>query len=408
MISYNSLAKTALKSILKNKGRTILTSLGIIIGVTSVIMLMSIGSGLSSYVTEQFEKLGSNMIIVLPGNVISEEGQFQNDDRQTISGKKANLDLQDSRNIGKIDGISKVSPSLLFTQKTSYGTESIDALIYACSYQYADLTNTTPEEGFGRFFTFLEEEKNSKVAVIGYQASKDLFGNLNPLGKTFNIGTKKFKVVGVAPKVGGGGGGLGPDLDSQIYIPLSVGLDLADTTTLSSIYAKAIKKEDIPDLKKKIKDLLLEKYDEDSFSVTDQSQILSSINSILSVLTAGLSGIAAISLVVGGIGIMNIMLVTVSERTKEIGLRKALGATPQNILIQFLLESIILSLFGGAIGITLGTLGTLAINQFFPAKITLTSILISSSVAAAVGIIFGVTPARKAARLEPIEALRYE
>jgi len=407
MISYNSLAKTALKSILKNKGRTILTSLGIIIGVTSVIMLMSIGQGLQSYITEQFEKLGSNMIIILPGNMISEEGQFQNDDRQMLSEDKADLDLRDVRNIKKIDGIKTVAPMTVLTDTVSYGQESITVSIFGCTYQYGEITNVTPEEGFGRFFTSLEDEKNTKVAVIGHQTAEDLFGNLNPLNKTFNIGNKKFKVIGISPEMGGGGG-MGPDLDNQVYIPLEIGLDLADTDTISSIYAKAKSKEEIPAIKKEIKNLLLEKYDEGSFSVTDQSQVLESINSILGVLTAGLSGIAAISLVVGGIGIMNIMLVTVSERTKEIGLRKALGATPKNIMIQFLLESVILSLIGGGIGIALGALGTFAISQFFPAKITLTSILISSSVAATVGIIFGVTPARKAAKLEPIDALRYE
>jgi len=183
---------------------------------------------------------------------------------------------------------------------------------------------------------------------------------------------------------------------------------MSGSDKIQEIVIKANDKNEVENIKTRAKKVFLKRYKEDAFSVFDSSQLLSSINSIISILTVGLSGIAAISLVVGGIGIMNIMLVSVTERTKEIGLRKAIGATPNAILIQFLIEAVILSCLGGTIGILLGFLGTLAINPFFPAKLTLSSVILAFGVSSAVGIVFGVAPARKAAKLSPIEALRYE
>jgi putative ABC transport system permease protein len=200
----------------------------------------------------------------------------------------------------------------------------------------------------------------------------------------------------------------GPSIDNQAYVPLSVAFDFSGNENINTILIKTVSKEVIEKTKKDITKVMLKKYDSDAFSVFDSSQLLNSINSIINVLTIGLSGIAAISLVVGGIGIMNIMLVSVTERTREIGLRKAIGASPNAILIQFLIEAVILSCFGGLIGIIFGFLGTLAINPFFPAKITISSVLLAFGVSSAVGIIFGVAPASKASKLSPIEALRYE
>lgn len=201
---------------------------------------------------------------------------------------------------------------------------------------------------------------------------------------------------------------MGPGLDDHVYIPLKKGHDLAGNNDISFIYLQATSTDTIDRVKSQITNVLLEDFASDSFSVVDQAQLLNSIGSILTILTTGLSGIAAISLLVGGIGIMNIMLVTVTERTREIGLRKAVGAKPKVILFQFLLEAVILSLLGGTIGIILGYLGTLGINHFFPAKVSLFSVILSFSVAFMVGVIFGATPARRASRLSPITALRYE
>jgi putative ABC transport system permease protein len=192
------------------------------------------------------------------------------------------------------------------------------------------------------------------------------------------------------------------------YTPIGIVFNLNGNQNLAEFLIKTSSKDAVPGVKSEVEKIMLKTYDKDAFSVFDSSQLLSSIDSIIGTLTIGLAGIAAISLVVGGIGIMNIMLVTVSERTREIGLRKAIGAYPRAILIQFLIEAIILSSIGGFIGILLGSLGALAINNFFPAKVTVSSVLIAFGVSAMVGIIFGVTPARRASKLSPIEALRYE
>ena len=200
----------------------------------------------------------------------------------------------------------------------------------------------------------------------------------------------------------------GPSVDDTVYAPLTIVQDLSGKEDINAIVVKAPSKDLIEATKKEITDIMLDRYDKDAFSVFDSSQLLSSINSIINVLTIGLTGIAAISLVVGGIGIMNIMLVSVTERTREIGLRKAIGAYPRAILIQFLIEAVILSCIGGATGVLLGYLGTLAIKPFFPAQVTLSSVVLAFGVSSLVGIIFGVAPARKASKLSPIEALRYE
>jgi putative ABC transport system permease protein len=241
---------------------------------------------------------------------------------------------------------------------------------------------------------------------LGNKLATDLFPSQNALNKKVIVKGKNLKVIGIIDKKGASMGG--PSIDDHAFVPLSTAFDISGTQDINTIIVKVPNKDLIEKTKKDLKTLMLQKYDADAFSVFDSSQLLTSITAIISTLTVALAGIAAISLIVGGIGIMNIMLVTVTERTKEIGLRKAIGAYPRAILIQFLIEAVILSCLGGAIGIIFGQLGALAINNFFPAKVTIGSVLIAFSVSAVVGIIFGVAPARKASRLSPIEALRYE
>ena len=243
--------------------------------------------------------------------------------------------------------------------------------------------------------------------VIGSKIAEKLFPGQNPVGQNITINQLRFEVIGVAEAKAAGSFG-GPDIDSFMYVPITTAKIALGVDKIMEIMVQSASKDQLPRARELIKTTLAKRLDEKDFSVTDQSEILKTIQTILGVLTTGLAGIAAISLVVGGIGIMNIMLVAVSERTKEIGLRKALGATPSNILIQFLIESAVISTVGGLIGIFLGVLGALAVRPFFPATPEIGSIVLAFAVSLGTGIIFGVYPARKAAQLSPIEALRYE
>jgi putative ABC transport system permease protein len=221
------------------------------------------------------------------------------------------------------------------------------------------------------------------------------------------VGTLTFTVIGVVQEVGGGGFG-GPSFDEYIYLPFNTASRIYNSDEIMSIVAKAKSEVEIPTAITAIEKVLLEHYDEDEFSVFDQADLLKVITDILGMLTIGLGGIAAISLLVGGVGIMNIMLVSVTERTKEIGLRKALGATPNLLLLQFLIEAAFLSVLGGLVGLGIAFGGALVIQQFFPAKVTWDAVLLAFGVSTAVGLVFGAAPAKKASKLSPIEALRYE
>ena len=377
--SIDDLTKSAVRSILKNKSRTFLTSLGIIIGVSSVILLVSIGNGLKSYVAGQFESLGSNLLFVMPGTIM------QNGPNGSSSIVKFNE--KDVSNLEKIKN-AVVLPMVETRGKVKYlKTEEKTAILFVTN-NYGKNMNSLPSPGNGRWFTASEENQKAKVAIIGPELKTKLFGNSDFLNKKINYSGTTFKIIGMLDSKGRGIGG--QSSDNALYIPLTVGFVIANSHDIQSIVLKADKKEEIEIVKKEAKEIMGKNYKkEDSFTVADQSQILSSINTVLNTLTIALSGIAAISLIVGGIGIMNIMLVTVNERTREIGLRKAIGAYPRAILLQFLIEAIILSCLGGGIGIILGSLGALGIDKIFPAKVTINSVLLAFGVSTAVGIIFG-------------------
>lgn len=400
--SLNDLFKSSIKSILKNKSRTILTSLGIIIGVTSVILLTSIGNGIQNYINQQFDSLGANSIYIYPGQVFSDNGGFGRGAMVMNSFTQKDV-TQLKREFRNLD-IMPVNAIFADVKSNRITKKSVE--IAGCVSEYGKNNNLSPSPDNGRWFTTEEDSKKSKVIVLGNKIAQDLFPGGNALGKKVIVKGKELTIIGILDKRGGGMGGNG--IDSNGFIPLSLAFDLAGKEDINAISVKALSKDTIEQTKKDLTKFMKQRYDEDAFSVFDSSQLLSSINSIISTLTIGLSGIAAISLVVGGIGIMNIMLVSVTERTKEIGLRKAIGAYPRAILIQFLIEAIILSYIGGLTGVILGWLGTLAINTVFPAKLTLSSVMLAFSVSTLVGIIFGVAPARKASKLSPIEALRYE
>lgn len=392
-------------SILRNKLRSFLTTLGVVIGVLSVILLTSIGNGLTVFIEKQFQSLGSNLLIVSPGEIVSEDGGF-NQEQAMLSLATSKLSLGDVESLKRVGyPLGDVAPVIegSIDVRTQQGKRT--GFSVATAPQYSELRNTKTTEG--RFFSEADVSSSRKVAVIGSNIAAKLFSGVDPVGESVTLNRVNFEVVGVAePKSSGSLGG--PDIDSSVYIPITTARSALGQEKISYILVQSASKTEIDRTKTKIKEVMGKRLNTEDFSVTDQAEILKTIQTILGTLTVGLAGIAAISLVVGGIGIMNIMLVSVSERTREIGLRKALGATPKNIMIQFLIESAVLSTLGGMIGIILGVLGTLAIQPFFPATPALNSILLAFGVSLATGIVFGVFPARKAAQLSPIEALRYE
>jgi len=394
--------KIAMAQLYKKKGRSFLTMLGVIIGVMSVVLLVAIGNGLKFYIEDQFESLGSNKIYIIPGNPFK-NGQFQGGASRVTT---VRFDFKDVANLERVAGVKSVSP-ITFTSDSVYFSdqESFAQLVGSTtdivSGQNVDLSQ-------GRFFTKAEESRGAKVAVIGAKVNEELFDSQNALGKNIAVGNKKMKVVGVVEKKGGIGSGIGEDPDAIIYTPYKVVFGLTGEKDFYNLIIETEDERTVDLVKERVKKVLFKRYDEDDFTVADQTQILSMVSSILGTLTIALAGIASISLLVGGVGIMNIMFVSVTERIKEIGLRKAVGATPRDILFQFLLEAVVVSVIGGVIGVVLSWGITSLINRFFPAVITLWSVLLAFGVSAFIGIVFGVAPARSAAKLSPIEALRYE
>ena len=396
--------KVALQSLWTNRTRSFLTMLGVIIGVGAVIALVSIGNGLKIYIAEQFEALGSNLVYIYPADLSS---VGSSDGAQSFPGQQAGFDDQHRQAIGKLDlPISQISAIIQASGKAEYQNNSFGVLVMGSESSYGQMANM--EMKFGRFFTDSEEERAKKVAVIGSKVEDEVFPGIDSLGKKFFLAGISFEVIGVLEEQGGGGGGLSASsVDGRVIIPLSTAKSIFNQNQYGSIIVKAEDGADIEKIKTMIKEEMSQHFDEDEFSVFDQKQILNQIDDIMGVLTIALGGIAAISLLVGGIGIMNIMLVSVTERTPEIGLRKAVGAKNKDILIQFLIEAVFLSVLGGIIGIIFGFLGALAINSVLRTAVTAWSVVLAFSISALIGIAFGVAPANKAAKLDPVEALSH-
>lgn len=392
--------KLSITAIMRNRLRSFLTTLGVIIGVFSVIILVALVSGLQSFITDQISSFGSNLIFVVPGQTT---GAGRGPGGSTVN----RLQFQDVVNLKReLKGAADVSTVTQKAASAKYNNQtSKNMTVSGVEDIYPKIVTAVKIEK-GRFISKAESDSGKRVAVLGPTAVKNLFGESNPLNKTIYINNTKYQVVGIVkPR----GAVFGVDQDNSAFVPLEAQRKQFGIDQPNAIYVSVFKTEEIASVQAEIKKLLEKRISADDFTVQTQEQALSTISQITSVLTLALGGIAAISLIVGGIGVMNIMLVSVTERTREIGLRKALGARSKDIRNQFLIEALTLSGFGGIIGIILGVGIALVVDQFvFTTTITWWSIALSFGFSMMVGVIFGVTPAIRASRLDPIQALRYE
>lgn len=394
--------RIAISALITNKLRSFLTMLGVIIGVASVILLVSIGSGLESFVTEQFEELGTDLLTVFPGELKFGDAAGREGGPPGSANNKLTRDLAEliERRSRTTEGVTPVATKFA---ETRYLGEERTTGILGTTPNYEIIRKSPTRKG--RFFTEQEYSGALRVGVLGDTTAEELFGKRDPLGKELKISGKSFKIIGVFEEKGAA---FGNDQDDLVAIPLTTFEREFDLDKVSYIYAKVSDVGQVQQAKRELENILETRLTEEDFSVIDPKEFLSTVTSILGVITAGLAGIAAISLVVGGIGIANIMLVSVTERIREIGLRKAVGATARDILLQFLVEAAVLSIAGGIIGITLGVGGSLLLDRFVNTSVPLWAVVVGFLVSGATGIISGVGPAIKAARMNPIEALRYE
>lgn len=394
---YIHLIKAALEDFQRNKVRTALTSLGIMIGVLSVVLLIALGLGLKNYIEERFKSMGANLVMVMPGSGITGGGGFG---AGIVGG--AEFDERDISSISRISGVKYAIPMFFKSTQAEAGGGKKFAYIMGVSEDYFSLMNK--DLVGGEVFTKSDVAAASKVAVLGNTIADDLFDTPeDAVGRTVRFENIRVKVVGVVEKIGDN------EPDRAVILPYRTTFgSLNPKKTFWTIYVGVESKDDVERVKEDIKQTLLKKYKEDDFSVTEQSEILSTVNQIFGIINSVLVAIGSISLLVGGIGIMNIMYATVTERTKEVGIRRAVGATRRDILVQFLTESTILSVFGGILGLVLASLIVLVIRIFFPASINFLSVVITLVISSGIGIFFGVFPARRAAKLPPIEAIRYE
>ena len=385
----------ALKSLLLNKIRSFLTMLGVIIGVFAVISLVSLVGGIQNYVEDQFNDLGANLIFVSSGNN-NYRGGKPGQNLSSSNLKEEHIELIEKE---ASDYIDYVTPTVQTVKTIKYKTNSFYTTIIGVSYTADKIFSINAAEG--RFLNKSEVNNSSKSVVIGYAMKKKLFSQENPLKKNIKIDGKSYEVVGILAKKN-------PVYDEALIMPYTTLRDNFDGTTIISIVSKAKSQFPITKAAESVKLAMYRDLHDDEFSVMTQEDILESINSILGILAVALATISGISLLVGGIGIMNIMLVSVTERTREIGLRKALGATSFDIKRQFMIEAVIISLSGGLIGLLLGWLSTLAIKNLVRATVPFWAIPLALGFSVLVGVVFGTYPAVKASKKDPIEALRYE
>lgn len=404
------IVRVALRSLLSNKLRSGLTILGMIIGVGAVIALVAAGTGAQAQVAERFESLGSNLLVVSPGFMLFRGVSQGAESAESLTNDDVEAIAQLARSV------SAIAPQYSVRVQVAYGSNNTQTSVLGVTPAYLSVRNWQTSRG--RFIDELDLSTHSKVAVLGAEVAENLFEGtvVDPLGKMVKINRQSYQIVGLM--TGKGMGGF-QSLDDQVFVPLTtaqVKFGGAGNTSLDAINVQVVSAGKVDRAKAELASILRARHglasgQADDFTVQDQTQIVEMVQQTAETFTVLLSSIAAISLVVGGIGIMNIMLVSVAERTREIGIRKAVGAKRRDILSQFLAEAVVLSLLGGFLGILLGYGGAQVVTPLLGgsrALVTPQSVALALGVSVGVGLFFGIYPANRAAALKPIEALRYE
>ena len=395
-MSLREALRIALQALVATRLRSALTTLGVLIGVLSVVLLVAIGQGARSEITGAIEGLGSNLLFVLPG-----DGDFGSAPTRS----RFVLDDVDRVERELLGEPGRAAGYLVGGEPVQAEGQRLTTTVYGVTASYASVVDR--QVGRGQSFTESDVVTGRRIVLLGAAIADQLFPGTDPIGRTVTIGSIRFRVVGVLDRVGGSA--FGPDRDRDVLVPVSAAQRLFGTDRIDAIFVRASSTAGIDDDRAAIRRVLQQRFDAEEFSILSQDEIIGVVGDILQILTLVLAAIAGISLLVGGVGVSNIMLVSVSERTREIGLRKALGARTRDITSQFLLEACLLTGLGGAIGLAggIGLAHLVALFAPIPAEVTWWSIVLALGVSVGVGLAFGVLPARRAGRLDPVDALRH-